>query len=247
MKNLRHIAILGILMVSQITLAQTKKIVDAFNKVIISPHIQTTFVQGDEESVTILENTVSDDKVNIEVNGGTLRVYLDDAKMTTKHKKVVRNGVKMKVPIYKGKVLTVKVTYKHIDNLSLRGEETTVCESAIDVEQFKLKIYGESEVTFNEINTNDFDVDVYGESRLIVKKGSIDNQHITAYGEGEINLVEVDNKTSKLKAFGEAEFWVNVSERIKFTAYGEAELFYKGNAEINQGLSFGDSQINRIN
>lgn len=246
MKNLKHITIIALSLMSQVVLAQTTRVVETFNKVIISPHIETTFVQGNEESVTILENTLSEDLVNIEVKGETLRVYLEDAKMTTKHKKVVKNGVKMNVPIYKGKVLTIRVTYKSIDNLSLRGEQRTVCESLIDVENFDLKIYGESEVTFNEINIKDFDVDVYGESQLTIKKGKTENQHITAFGEGEINLVEVENETSKLKAYGEAQFRVQASQSIKFTAYGEAELYYKGKAEVSKGLSFGDSKINRI-
>lgn len=246
MNYLKSITIIIAICIGQIMQAQEKTSVAAFNKVIISPHIETTFVQGDEESVTILENTESKDKVNIEVKNGTLRVYLDDAKMTTKHKKIKKNGVKMKVPIYKGKVLTIQVTYKHIDNLSLRGEERTLCESLINVDAFSLKIYGESQVVFNEIAINEFDVDVYGESQLTIKKGNTKNQNITAYGEGEINLVEVNNKTSKLKAYGEAEFKVNASEQIKFTAYGEAELYYKGTATISQGLSFGDSKINQI-
>ncbi len=246
MKNLKQTIIITLVFMSQVILAQTKQTVEAFNKVVISPHIETTFVQGEEESVTILENTESDDKVNIEVSNGTLRVYLDDAKTTTKHEKVVKNGMKMKTPIYKGKVLTIKVTYKTINNLSLRGEQQTICESLINVENFDLKIYGESQVIFNNISIKDFDVDIYGESQLTIKKGTTENQHITAYGEGEVNLVEVDNKTSRLKAYGEAEFRVQASKKIKFTAYGEAELYYKGTAEISKGLSFGDSQINRI-
>ena len=246
MKNLKNITIIAMICISHVSLAQTKKTVETFSEVIISPHIETTFIQGDEESVTILDNTLSDDIVNIEVKGETLRVYLEDAKMTTKHKKVVKNGVKMNIPIYKGKVLTILVTYKNIDNLSLRGEQSTVCESIIDTEKFDLKIYGESQVTFNEVNIEDFEVDVYGESQLTIEKGTTENQHITAYGEGEIDLVEVDNKTSKLKAYGEAQFRVQASKKIKFTAYGEAELYYKGTAEVSKGLSFGDSKINRI-
>ncbi|WP_299118910.1 DUF2807 domain-containing protein [uncultured Winogradskyella sp.] len=246
MKNFKLIVVIKFVLLVQITLAQTKQTVGDFNKVIISPHIETTFVKGDENSVTILDSTEPEDKINIQVNGNTLRVYLDDAKETTKHKKVLKNGVKMKVPIYKGKVLTIRVTYKNIDNLSLRGEQITVCESLIEVENFKLKIYGESQVTFSEVNIVEFDVDVYGESQLTINGGSTVNQYITAYGEGEINLVEVDNKMSKLKAYGEAEFRIQASESIKFTAYGEAKLYYKGKAEVNRGLSFGDSQINHI-
>ncbi len=246
MKNLKYYTTIICICLTQVMLSQTKRAVESFNKVIISPHIETTFVQGDENSLTILDSSESEDKINIEVNGETLRVYLDDAKETTKHIKVVKNGVKRKVPIYKGKVLTIKISYKNLETLSIRGEQATLCESRLDVEKFKLKIYGESEVVFNEVHFSDFDVDVYGESHLSIKKGTIGNQKITAYGEGIIDLVEVDNKFSKLKAYGEAEFIVQTSERIKFTAYGEAKLRYKGSAIINKGLSFGDSQIQRI-
>jgi len=194
-----------------------------------------------------LENTVSDDKVNIEVNSGTLRVYLDDAKMTTKQKKVVKNGVKMKVPIYKGKVLTISVTYKHIDNLSLRGEQRTICESPISVEEFSLKIYGESEVVFNEMNVAKLGVDIYGESHLTINKGKTDYQRITAYGEGEVDVLEVKNTKAKYRGLGEAVFRVNTSEHIKFTAFGEAELYYKGNPEIDRGFGIGASTITQIN
>jgi len=246
MKPVKSIVIVLLICISQGLSAQIKKDVASFNKVIISPHIETTFVHGNEESVTILENTLSDNIVNIEVNGGTLRVYLDNAKTTTKHNKVVENGMKKSIPIYKGKVLTIKVTYKDIDNLSLRGEQQTICESLIDAETFKLKIYGESEVFFNEINFKDFDVDIYGDSQLTIQKGATENQNITAYGEGEIDLIAVDNTMSRLKAYGEAQFRVKASKRIKFSAFGEAGLYYKGTAKVSKGISFGDSKINRI-
>ncbi|MFK7834197.1 MAG: head GIN domain-containing protein [Winogradskyella sp.] len=246
MKNLKYLVIVALVCASQIITAQTKKTVESFNKVIISPHIETTFVQGDEESVTLLNSTEPEDKINIEVKGETLRVYLDDAKEITKQKKIIKNGVKMKVPIYKGKVLTILVTYKNINDLSLRGEQRTVCESSMTAEYFSLKIYGESQVTFNEVNFENFNANIYGESQLTINKGTVNYQSITAYGEGEINMVEVKSKTSNLKAFGEAKFRINASDSIKFTAFGEAELYYKGAAEIDRGLSIGDSKVSRI-
>jgi len=246
MKNLKYSLVLLLVCMSLVTLAQTKKPVESFNKVIISPHIETTFIQGDEESVTILESSEPEDKINIEVKGGTLRVYLDDAKETTKNESITKDGMKMKVPIYKGKVLTILVTYKDINALSLRGEQRTLCKSLIDEKKFILNIYGESQVTFNHVNFDTFNVDIYGESELIIKKGTTVKQNITAYGAGIINLVGVDNKSSKLKAYGEAVFKIQASKSIKFTAYGEATLRYKGDAEVNKGLSFGDYEIRRI-
>ena len=246
MKNLKYSLVLLLVCMSQIALAQTKKPVESFNKVIISPHIETTFIQGDEESVTILESSEPEDKINIEVKGGTLRVYLDDAKETTKNESITKDGMKMKVPIYKGKVLTILVTYKNINALSLRGEQRTLCKSLIDEKKFTLNLYGESQVTFNHVDFDTFNVDIYGESELIIKKGATVKQNITAYGAGILNLVDVDNKSSKLKAYGEAVFKIQASKSIKFTAYGEATLRYKGDAEVNKGLSFGDYEIKRI-
>ena len=246
MKNLKLTSMLLILLITQVAVAQSIVSVSDFDKAIISPHIETTFVQGEENSVTIIDNKLSNDKVNIEVKGNTLRVYLDDAKELTKHKRVIKNGSKMKVPIYQGKVLEVLVTYKHISHLSLRGEQKTVCESPINIEDFKLKIYGDSTVILNEVNLQNFDIDIFGEGELFVNKGNTGHQRITTFGEGIVNLEEVKNKTSKLKAYGEAEFRIQSSEHIRFSAYGEAQLFYTGSAEVDKGLSFGNSSVHKI-
>lgn len=246
MKNLKYYIVVFLIGTIQIAVSQTRETVEPFNKVIISPHIETTFVQGEEESVSIEESTVTEDKINIEVKANTLRVYLEDAREITKTKTVIKNGVKMKVPIYKGKVLTVIITYKKINNLSIRGEQVTLCESKIEEEEFLLKIYGESQVVFNAVNFENMNTTIYGESNLEIKKGNIENQKIIAHGEGLINLINVDNKTTKLTAYGEAEFNIQASKRIKFTAYGEAKLNYKGNATIAKGLIIGDAEISQI-
>ncbi|MDH7448138.1 GIN domain-containing protein [Aquimarina sp. 2201CG14-23] len=246
MKHLTYFLTLIVITITQLGTAQTKKVVDPFEKVIISPHIQTTFIEGTEESVIIEESTEPEDKINIEVNNNILRVYLDDAKETTKHKTITINGVKRQVPIYKGKVLTVTITYKNLRALSIRGEQSTLCKSKMKADAFKLKIYGESSVVFNHVQFQNFDVSVYGESTLNIKNGIIDYQKITAFGEGIIDLINVDNKTSKLKAFGEAQFKIQASDLIKLTAFGEAVLQYKGNASVKKGLNIGDVEISYI-
>ena len=78
------------------TFAQTTTAVNHFNKVIVSPHVQVTFIEGNEESVTIEKSTVSNDKINIEVNGKTLRIYLDGAKEITKNEVIYEDGQQSK-------------------------------------------------------------------------------------------------------------------------------------------------------
>ena len=246
MKNIKYYITLCLIALTQISISQTKELVKQFDSAIISPHIETTFIEGDEESVTIIESKVSEDKINIKVSGKTLQVYLDDAKNTTKNETVNRDGVNMKAPIYKGKILTITVIYKKINELTVKGEEYVLCESKLVSDKFNLNIYGESQVVFNEVAFKDFDLDTYGESTFEIKKGSINNQKITAYGEGQINLFSIENKTTKITAYGEAELKINASNLIKITAYGEAELEYKGTASIDKGITIGEVDISKV-
>src|SRR4051812_14500757 len=103
--------------------------VNHFSKIIISPHIQVTFIEGDEEKVSIDKSSVSNDKINIEVNSKTLRIYLDDAKEVTKNESVTEGGQTVKRPIYKGTMVIATVTYKTLNDLSVRGEEEIMCKS----------------------------------------------------------------------------------------------------------------------
>ncbi len=228
--------------------AQETIAVDNFNKVIVSPHIQVTFEEGAEETVIIESASVSNDKINIEVEGKTLRIYLDGAKMVTKNEKTYNSkGWKTKRSIYKGTQVVAKVTYKNLKELSIRGEEVILCKSPIKQENFKLKAYGESKITMNSLKTQGFHVTMYGESYLEVKEGNVDTQKYTVYGEGEVNTLGIDNEKTKITAYGEGNFRINVSDNLKVTAYGEATVAYNGNPSIYKGIIIGKAKIQKIN
>ncbi|NJB70232.1 ribosomal protein L31 [Saonia flava] len=229
------------------TLAQTKTFpVDVFNKVVVSPHIQVKFIEGERESVFIETSSVPMDKINVEVQGKTLNLYLDGAKVVTKSERVEDDKWKGKKSIYKGTIVTAIVTYKNLEELSLRGEETFVCESFLDVEKFRLKIYGESQVYLNKVNIQDLRATIYGESYLEIKEGTINEQKITAYGETTVNTADVNSQKTKIKAYGEGSYRVHVSENLKVTAYGEAIVAYEGNPTVNRGIIIGEATIQKI-
>ncbi|PCJ98753.1 MAG: adhesin [Flavobacteriaceae bacterium] len=240
------VLILAVLGVKNVQAQSKTSNVAHFNKVIVSPHIQVVFRQGDEESVHIETTNVSYDKINIEVHGKTLRLYLDDAKMVTKSEKVKNDKWKSKQSIYKGTQVSAVVTYKNLKELSLRGEETFVCESPITIEKFRLKIYGESQVYLNEVTLQTLHTTIYGKSYLEIKVGTITHQRFTAYGEGKINALGVDNTTTKITSYGEGNFRLNISETLKVTAYGEAIVAYEGNPAVHKGIVIGETIIRKI-
>ncbi len=229
------------------TTAQSKTIpVDHFEKITVSPHIQVDFIQGEQESVTIDDISVPMEKLNVEVKGKTLQIYLEGAKTVTKSEKVHDDNRNGKRSIYNGTIVKATISYKNLEELSLRGEEKFVCKSLLETDQFKLKAYGESEIYLNEVKFKSMDITIYGESYLEIKNGSIESQKITAYGESEINTLGVDNVSTKITAYGETEISLKVSKNLKVTAYGEATVKYKGSPNVDRGIIIGDTTIRQI-
>lgn len=246
--NSAKLILIGLTLFSINAFAQIKSVtVDKFDKVIISPHIAVTFVEGPSESVDVHTSTEPIEKLTIEVVGSTLRLYLDGAKTYTDSEKVKGDNYDYKVPIYKGTVISATITYTNLEELSLRGEEKFLIKSAIEQSEFRLKLYGESEVYFNEVRVDGFATTIYGESYLELKDGSIENQKITAYGETRVNTLEADTHRAKITAYGEGSYRLSVSDRLKVTAFGEATIAYQGSPEVRKGIVIGEATIQKIN
>ena len=71
-------------------------------------------------------------------------------------------------------------------------------------------------------------------------------QNYTCYGEGRINSIAITGSTSHITAYGEADLRINVSDRIKITAFGDAQVHYKGDPEIVKSLHIGDILVDRV-
>ena len=245
-KNRFPMLIVALLFVTH-TFAQTTTAVKPFDKIIVSPHIQVTFLEGSEESVSIESSTVDTDKIHIEVKDKTLRVYLEGAKDIEKNEKDYRNGYKEKHSLYQGKVVTAVITYKTLHQLSIRGDEKQLCKSAITGDKFVLRVYGESDVVLNEVKVNKLVTATYGECHVTFLSGAVTAQRYTAYGEGDINSVSLSGRRGAITAYGEADFKMNVSDEIKITAFGEAKVRYKGSPVIRKGLNIGEVHIEKLN
>lgn len=247
MQSLKLATTFLLLLCSTFRLTAQSKTVDHFDKVIVSPYIQVTLVQGTEESVTVNDIAVAPDKLHIEVNDKTLRIYLDGAKEIPKNEKTRHNGYQESHPLYNNTSVTATITYKTLNALSVRGEEKQLCKSVISNNEFKLWIYGESTVTFNELNLQKLNATLYGDGVLEVKAGTIKEQRYICYGEGKVNVLATNGNSSRITAFGEADFKINVADKINITAYGAAQLHYKGNPEIIKGLHFGQLTVDKMN
>jgi hypothetical protein len=242
MQKLNYSITTVIIFICTAAFAQTKTSVRHFDKIIVSPHIQVTYVEGNEENVVIEKCSVPLNKIHIEVNGKTLRIYLDGAREITKNE----DGYKGKQSINNGTIVTATINYKTLHKLSIRGNETQVCQSLVKGNKFRLKIYGDPHVFLNAVNLGQLQAAIYGDGELVIKAGSIADQKYTVYGQSKINSIAVENNTTKIIAYGEGNFRVNVSDELKIVSFGEASVSYKGNPKINKWFHFGEMQISKI-
>ena len=220
--------------------------VQHFDKVVISPFIRVTLVEGNQETVTIEEASVEHKKIIVEITGTTLRIYLEGAKeIPNVDLKAVSKGDKENYPNYYGTVVTATITYKNLAEVSVRGEEPLHFKSPLVGDDFRLKVYGTSVVVMNEADLKECHVSLYGEGTFEVRNGRIGYQHYTVYGTGKVNTMAIEGTKSKITSYGSSDFQVNVSEQIKFNAFGDASLRNKGNAIIVKGLQFGDMNISK--
>lgn len=249
MKNNKIIIILLVVFVSFSAKAQVKTYtVKSFDKIIVSPHIEVILQQGDAEKVEVNEIFLPVEKLNVEIEGkNTLRVYLDDAKMVTKNEKEKHKKYKNKKPIYKGKQVTVSITYKTLDVLSVRGEEKISFATPLHQKELTLRAYGEPRIYLNDVQLESLKTTIYGESYVEATKGFIKKQRFTNYGESVINTEAIENNETKITAYGESNYKLNVAKRLKVTAYGEAVITYKGDPRVYKGIVIGDATITHLN
>lgn len=227
--------------------AQKTLILDSdFDKIIVSPHIEAVFKKGNELSIEIVDINVPIEKFNYELYKGTLQVYLEGAKTYTKNKKIVIRNTERSVPLYKGRIAKVIITYTDVKIFSLRGEEKITFQTPLIQRECTLRIYGKSEVMINTVEVDRLDVSIYGDSLLNIEKGSIKKQKITAYGASTVMASDVISEETRLTAYGDGTFQLNVSERIKVSSYGEATVLYRGDGALKKGIVIGESTIRKI-
>lgn len=245
MKNLLKYLFLGaaITLTTFSNAQELQKDLNSFDKIILSPRINLVLQKGDKESVRIRYSNITSDKINIEVSNNRLRIYLDDARLVEKQKKTHDENYSSKSSIYRDAVITAYVTYRELKVLDVRGEEEVTCDGDIDGEKFKLKAYGEAEITLATLHTKKFKAVLYGENKLKIKDGQTGHQRYRLYGENKIDTRAFASETISSTIYGEGRLSVNASDEVRINAFGEPQVNVSGNSHISRGIIIGRADI----
>jgi hypothetical protein len=229
--------------------AQTPNVINkelkAFTRVIASPKINVILKKGEKESIELSYNNVSADKINIEVSGRTLHIYLDGARKLERRIEDYSDRYRRYRNMYQGASITAYITYRELDGLEIRGEQELTVQDPIEAPEFTLRAYGENDITLASLKTEYFRVNLYGENKLNIKSGKVIEQRYKLYGENDINTTEMKSAYISTSIFGEGDLRVHSAKEVRINAFGEPTIQVAGNGKIYKRLIFGSARIRR--
>ncbi len=209
--------------------------VDPFANVMIHPYFEVELRKGTTEKVEVLSSTVDLNKINVEVSGKTLHLYLDEAKVV--FKKVITDGLD---PYDDRTKVKAVITYRDFQKLTVYGEERLTVSDDLDQRRLQLRIYGETHARFESMNIGHLKVGLYGDNKLTIKGGDVPNQVYTSYGDNEVHARNLRGSYLKFTNFGDNELYVGEQEYVKVTAFGDATLSFIGDPVLDKKIALGD-------
>jgi hypothetical protein len=223
---------------------EIKKDLKPFNSIIASPRINLILRKGDHESIRLVYHDVSQGKINIEVHHKTLQIYLDNARKVEKMASYT-DHYRSRKSMYAGVSITAYVTYKNLESLEIRGNQELTCQDALESDEFRLKAYGENEITLASLKTDYFKASLYGQNVLKIRKGRVVEQKYKLYGENRIDTRDMRSAFASASIFGEGNIRINTSEEVRVDAFGEPSIYVNGGAHVNRRLIFGRTEIHQ--
>lgn len=221
---------------------EIRKNVKDFNRIIASPHINVILNQGDRASVRLVYDNIAADKININVTGKTLRVYLDDARNIERATTTAGPSL-AKATAYRGASVTAYITFTELNGIEIRGNQELSCNDPIESEAFTLRAYGENEIRFSSLKTDLFKAKLYGENNLRIHKGRTLEQKYISYGDNKVDAKGVRSDYIITSMFGEGSLKINSAEEVRIDAFGEPYIHVDGGANINRRLVIGNADI----
>lgn len=244
MKNIaKYLFFTALLSASGLAVAQQiEEKLNPFSKITVSPKINLILQKGSEESVRIVYSNIDRSAINVEVRGSKLCIYLDQARLVDKRERQ-NDDYNSKTSIYRDAEVTAYVTYAHLKSLEVRGEQEIASVGLLENESFKLKAYGESEITFDSLQTQKFKAIVYGENKIKIKGGKAVHQRYRLYGENKIDARALASTSVSTSIYGEGRLSINASDEVKVSAIGEPIVQVTGTSFINKGIIIGKAEI----
>lgn len=215
---------------------------DRFDQLIVSPKINVVLEKGTEEKIRIVYENVYPEKINMDVSGKALRVYLDDAQITEKMERI---NPYRKRSMYADASITAYVTYRYLRYIEIRGEQELTCNDTLEAEKLKLVAYGQNDINLSYVKADFLKATLYGTNKLKIEGGEADYQKYNLYGENVVDASALKSNNAATNIYGESKLKLSTKDELKINSFGEGEVSYDGDAMVSKGIVLGEARIQK--
>ena len=152
----------------------------------------------------------------------------------------VENGMlKLKYKDWRGKrsKLTIHITSKGLDQVSLSGSGMFKSDQPIGPKEMDISISGSGKVLFTTLEVEEMDVKISGSGDVVIERGSVSETDLKISGSGK--LIAEDFEVSEFSAAisGSGSCKITVRDELDARISGSGNIYYHGNPQINSTSS----------
>ena len=200
-----------------------------FTGITVSNTIDLYLSQSDEETVVVSAADIKyRDRIVTEVKDGKLNIYFDG------------NGFNWNTGDRK---LRAYVSFKNISNLSASGSSDIYANGVIKVESLHLTLSGSSDFK-GAVDVRELSLNQSGSSDSQIS-GRADKINVNVSGASDVKGYELITDYCEVIASGSSDIQLTANKEINVNASGSCDVYFKGNAVVNNIRSSGSSSVQR--
>ena len=224
--------LLSVLILSLTAFAQSKSFTPGdFDMVVINYGVDATIVKGNSHGVVINADQAVLDVVQVEVDGGTMKITFEQRDWNRLSKSALRKGIK------------ATITTPALSGVLANGGSDVVSKEQWEADSFKATANGGADLTLI-VNVDNLKVVSNGGADVYLS-GKARKVKMTANGGADIEAENLKCEVAELSANGAADISVNVSKSLKARANGGSDIEYYGSASMIDVRANGGSDIDR--
>jgi len=218
MKTFQHLLLLAFLTLSSNSLhaqkSEMRKVGD-FKYISIQSGIDLELTQSSKQSVEVTANSDIIGRILTEVEGYTLKIYIEKGK---KYRPWNNNGP-----------MIVAISTDHIERLMASGGSDVESTGVWKTDEFRIQSSGGSDIEL-ELDVDELEVLCSGGSDVDIR-GTADRLDIQSSGGSDFNGRKLKTKKAHIQSSGGSDVYVHVTERLVARASGSSDIYYSGDPE----------------
>jgi len=176
-------------------------------------------LKGDEDLLDIIETTVKNDRLYIKKENWRFR----------------SNGR-----------VTVYVTMKEIDGLSVSGSGVLHTDGPIDCDELDLSVSGSGKLDINKLSADVIDCSISGSGNIYVSGSGADSGEVSISGSGKFDGVGFEVEDMEIGISGSGNCKVNVTGALNARVSGSGDVYYTGDAPRIDARVSGSGKVRKL-